>query len=256
MKGYCGLSVLLLALLGSPVHAACDKGVALRLAKAFWNEHKDFYYADPAPLKALLTPDFFAVLSSEAACNADGEVCAIDADPWINAQDGEVSEPVSFTLANQQEQGVTVRMQYLFALSDTQKEPQTVSLHFQKSGDNRCYLMDDFIPPATVPSSSACTNGRATTPSNRNKKPPPCWRGFCILPGRVRLSAGLATGSLLHGLRLRLFSADLLQLFDPGLPFVVGLFALLLLELFAHGVDLLDQFFHRDVSLHLGEHDK
>ncbi len=26
MKGYCGLSVLLLALLGSPVHAACDKG--------------------------------------------------------------------------------------------------------------------------------------------------------------------------------------------------------------------------------------
>ncbi len=37
-------------------------------------------------------------------------------------------------------------MQYLFALSDTQKEPQTVSLHFQKSGDNRCYLMDDFIP--------------------------------------------------------------------------------------------------------------
>lgn len=74
-------------------------------------------------------------------------MCAIDADPWINAQDGEVSEPVSFTLANEQEQGVTVRMQYLFALSDTQKEPQTVSLHFQKSGDNRCYLMDDFIPP-------------------------------------------------------------------------------------------------------------
>ncbi|WP_324016373.1 hypothetical protein [Aeromonas hydrophila] len=147
MKGYCGLSVLLLALLGSTVHAACDKGVALRLAKAFWNEHKDFYYADPAPLKALLTPDFFAVLSSEAACNADGEVCAIDADPWINAQDGQVSEPVSFTLANTQEQGVTVRMQYLFALSYTQKEPQTVSLHFQKSGDNRCYLMDDFIPP-------------------------------------------------------------------------------------------------------------
>jgi len=147
MKGYCGLSVLLLALLGGPVHAACDKGVALRLAKSFWSEHKDFYYADPAPLKTLLTPDFFAVLSSEAECNADGEVCAIDADPWINAQDGEVSEPVSFTLAKEQEQGVTVRMHYLFALSDAQKEPQTVSLHFQKSGDNRCYLMDDFIPP-------------------------------------------------------------------------------------------------------------
>ncbi len=66
--------------------------------------------------------------------------------------------------------------------------------------------------------------------------------GVLHLPGRVHLSAGLATGSLLYGLRLRLFSADLLQLFDPGLPFVVGLFALLLLELFAHGVDLLDQF--------------
>lgn len=125
------------------------------------------------------------MLSSEAACNADGEVCAIDADPWINAQDGEVSEPVSFTLANTQEQGVTVRMQYLFALSDSQKEPQTVSLHFQKSGDNRCYLMDDFIPPATARSSSACASGRATTPSNRNKKPPPYWRGFCILPGHA-----------------------------------------------------------------------
>ena len=166
-----------------------------------------------------------------------------------------MSEPVSFTLANEQEQGVTVRMQYLFALSDTQKEPQTVSLHFQKSGDNRCYLMDDFIPPGDGSLKQRLRQWQSHNAIEPHKTPA-VLAGFCILPGRVRLSAGLATGSLLHGLRLRLFSADLLQLFDPGLPFVVGLFALLLLELFAHGVDLLDQFFHRDVSLHLGEHDK
>ncbi|MGY3895891.1 hypothetical protein [Aeromonas enterica] len=147
MKCYSGLSLLCLALLSGSSHAACDNKTALTLAKAFWREHRDFYYTEPDNIKDLLTPDFFTVLSSEARCNADGEACALDADPWINAQDGEVTDPISFSLVSHTVDSVTVGMTYLFALSDTQKEPQTVTFHFQKSGDSRCFLMDDFIPP-------------------------------------------------------------------------------------------------------------
>lgn len=147
MKAGTALPLLLLALLGNPVYAACDDGVAIKHAKAFWEHHRNFYYTDPAKIKELLTPDFFSVLSREAECNADGEVCAIDADPWTNAQDGDVVEPVTFRATSSSDSTVAVTMRYRLAMTDTRQEPQEVTLQLQKSGDQRCFLLDDFIPP-------------------------------------------------------------------------------------------------------------
>lgn len=147
MKRYSGLSLLLLALSSGPGYAACDNAAAVKLAKAFWSEHRDFYYAEPAKVKALLTPAFFAVLSEEAKCNGEGEVCAIDADPWISAQDGEVTGPITFRLAGQQDGIVSVSMDYHFMLSETRQEPRAVTFQFKTAGDRRCFLLDDFISP-------------------------------------------------------------------------------------------------------------
>ncbi|WP_421186656.1 hypothetical protein [Aeromonas enteropelogenes] len=147
MKRYSGLSLLLLALSSGPGYAACDNAAAVKLAKAFWSEHRDFYYAEPAKVKALLTPAFFAVLSEEAKCNDEGEVCAIDADPWISAQDGGVTEPITFRLAGQQNGIVSVSMDYRFMLSETRQEPRAVTFQFKTAGDRRCFLLDDFISP-------------------------------------------------------------------------------------------------------------
>lgn len=147
MKRYSGLSLLLLALSSGPGYAACDNAAAVKLAKAFWSEHRDFYYAEPAKVKALLTPAFFAVLSEEAKCNGEGEVCAIDADPWISAQDGEVTGPITFRLAGQQDGIVSVSMDYRFMLSETRQEPRAVTFQFKTAGDRRCFLLDDFISP-------------------------------------------------------------------------------------------------------------
>lgn len=147
MKRYSGLSLLLLALSSSPGYAACDNSAAVKLAKALWSEHRNFYYAEPAKVKALLTPAFFAVLSEEAKCNGEGEVCAIDADPWISAQDGEVTGPITFRLAGQRDGIVSVSMDYRFMLSETRQEPRAVTFQFKTAGDRRCFLLDDFISP-------------------------------------------------------------------------------------------------------------
>ncbi|WP_421199699.1 hypothetical protein [Aeromonas enteropelogenes] len=142
-----GFVILFLALFTGPGYAACDNSAAVKLAKAFWSEHRDFYYAEPTKAKALLTPAFFAVLSEEAKCNGEGEVCAIDADPWISAQDGEVTGPITFRLAGQQDGIVSVSMDYRFMLSETQQEPRAVTFQFKTAGDRRCFLLDDFISP-------------------------------------------------------------------------------------------------------------
>lgn len=142
-----GFVILFLALFTGPGYAACDNSAAVKLAKAFWSEHRDFYYAEPAKVKALLTPAFFAVLSEEAKCNGEGEVCAIDADPWISAQDGEVTGPITFRLAGQQDDTVSVSMDYRFMLSETRQEPRAVTFQFKTAGDRRCFLLDDFISP-------------------------------------------------------------------------------------------------------------
>lgn len=147
MRLYFGLSALIYSLLIGPGYAACDNAVAVKLAKAFWSEHRDFYYTEPAKVKALLTPAFFAVLSEEAKCNGEGEVCAIDADPWISAQDGEVTGPITFRLAGQQDGIVSVSMDYRFMLSETRQEPRAVTFQFKTAGDRRCFLLDDFISP-------------------------------------------------------------------------------------------------------------
>ncbi len=147
MRLYFGLSALIYSLLIGPGYAACDNAATVKLAMAFWNEHRDFYYTEPAKVKALLTPAFFAVLSEEAKCNGEGEVCAIDADPWISAQDGEVTGPITFRLADQQDGIASVSMDYRFMLSETRQEPRAITFQFKTAGDRRCFLLDDFISP-------------------------------------------------------------------------------------------------------------
>lgn len=65
-----------------------------------------------------------------------GDVCAIDWDPWTDAQDGEIVGPVAFSVAERTTTTAVVRMQYRFLNSsnplDATDEVNTLRFELQK----------------------------------------------------------------------------------------------------------------------------
>src|SRR5690606_12661966 len=96
---------------------------------------------------SLLTTEFAEVLTKEYNCIAQGELCAIEADPWTGAQDGEIKEPISFTQTGKTDLSLMVSMSYLYVLSESQQQNQRVSMTFKKVQPDSCWLLSDFITP-------------------------------------------------------------------------------------------------------------
>lgn len=127
-----------------PAIADCLGRDPLPAAKAFYENHSDFYYADPAKLRDLVTPRLLKLLTTNYACS-DGQECALDSDPWVDAQDGDIAEPISYELAGHTDDRATVIMHYVFALSETEHRPQQVALRLRRS--DQCWRVEDMITP-------------------------------------------------------------------------------------------------------------
>lgn len=113
-------------------------------AKAFYQAHADFYYADPAKLKDIVAPRLLKLLAMDYTCS-DGQECALDSDPWVDAQDGDVSQPITYDLAEHSNDQATVVMHYIFVLSDTERSPRQVSLKLHRL--DQCWQIEDMITP-------------------------------------------------------------------------------------------------------------
>src|ERR1700759_3951911 len=72
---------------------AIDDPVAI--AKSFYTKHAAFASENPDKLKPVITDRFFIALNKEYKC-AQGEICAIESDPWTDAQNGKICKPVEF----------------------------------------------------------------------------------------------------------------------------------------------------------------
>lgn len=127
-----------------PAIADCLGADPLVAAKAFYQHHVDFYYADPSKLSDVVTPRLLKVLAANFDCSDDQE-CALDSDPWVDAQDGDIAEPVTFDLGDHTADQASVTMHYIFALSATEREPQQISLKLQRN--DQCWRVDDMITP-------------------------------------------------------------------------------------------------------------
>ena len=147
MKLHYRLALLIFVFFQSTAHAECKGSSVEKLAKDFFTSHRNFSSAGPLAVKDLLTPDFYTVLEREAECTSEGELCAIEADPWMSAQDGEIEEPISFSITNQTTLKASVKMDYIFVISKTQKESRSVTLQFLKINNDTCWLLEDFITP-------------------------------------------------------------------------------------------------------------
>lgn len=112
---------------GAAPLAICVSDDPTSVAKIFFTQHAKFYFESPEKVRGLVTPRFFAALEREHKCTR-GEICAIEAVPWTDAQDGDIEKPIAFQIASRTSESAAVKMSYTFALSQTQKRPQSVSL--------------------------------------------------------------------------------------------------------------------------------
>ncbi len=144
MLGLRTLALCLSACLAAPVFAACLDGSAEEAARTFYQRHYRFYSSDPARLKGLVTPPFLRALEKEYRC-AQGEVCALGADPWTGAQDGAIRGMPVFEAALRGEGAATVALRYDFALSPKRHRPQTVRLVLRRDGE--CWRVEDLVTP-------------------------------------------------------------------------------------------------------------
>ncbi|QBB71132.1 hypothetical protein ELE36_12645 [Pseudolysobacter antarcticus] len=126
--------------------AKCIQGDGVDFAKAFYEKHQDFYYADSAAIKDLLAPRLLATLEKDHKCS-DGEICAIESNPWTSAQDGEIGKPIDFKLSSSSANAASVRMSYMLELGKTKKLPQSAELKLERNAPSSCWTVADLITP-------------------------------------------------------------------------------------------------------------
>jgi hypothetical protein len=127
-------------------HAGCETTAPEAVAKAFYSKHANFHFEDPIKIRSLITPRLFAALSKEYKCSK-GEICAIEAVPWTNAQDGDVGNPVELQAIKSTATQSTVRMTYPYILSKTQQRQQHATLILERKSPSECWLFADLLPP-------------------------------------------------------------------------------------------------------------
>jgi len=135
----CGLA--LLATL--PAHAAAPACKADGpLATARWVfEHAYHFYSQPAPDAAeYLSPALLSLLDKEWRCKAEaGSTCAFTGDPWIDADEGAVEDPVIFSLVASPIERRRVAVRFRFA-----DEPARAELSLVQDATTQCWLVDDL----------------------------------------------------------------------------------------------------------------
>ncbi|KRD79872.1 hypothetical protein [Lysobacter sp. Root983] len=126
--------------LAAPAHAACLGETPLAAAQAWFRQHYTFWNEPTTTLGDAFAPPLLRLLEREQACKVEG-VCAIDADPWLDAQDGEARDPEYFVEAED-----VVRLRYRFVL-DERMPTQSRELRLRFSGADRCWRAADLVSP-------------------------------------------------------------------------------------------------------------
>lgn len=141
------LALVVAASIGAlPAHADCSADDPVATARRFYSAHRNFYAEATSRIGQLASPRLLAALDKELKCRR-GEICAIEADPWTDAQDGDMAQPVNFALASKSGLLARVRMTYTFVLSRSQRRQQAVTLVLQRDSSSGCWLIDDLVGP-------------------------------------------------------------------------------------------------------------
>ena len=133
-----------------PVSAACVAEGPLDTSRWIFTQHRDFYvHGRDSAVDSYLSSRLVELLKRNWACEkATGGVCAIEAEPWLNAQYGSALDPIRFQVDAITGASATVRVSYLFG-EPSIKEPKAVpamsKLRFVLDNKSGCWLLDDLF---------------------------------------------------------------------------------------------------------------
>lgn len=111
-------------------------------------EHASQFYVFKEGSPKYLSAELYKLLKRDWKCQEPGELCAIEADPWTNAQDGSLLKPVTYRVASQSAQTASVEMSATFGWEDQPQEnkPTTVTLKLVRADAKKgCWLLDDIV---------------------------------------------------------------------------------------------------------------
>jgi len=127
------------------LYAGSEEKGLLAAAAHLYKDHYNFYYTNPNGIKEDITPRLFNILTKETRCTEKEQgICAIDADPWIEAQDGEIRNPNYSITAIRNGTG-KVKFSYTFYLSETQQYSKNITLVFKFDKTNSNWKFDDIV---------------------------------------------------------------------------------------------------------------
>ena len=140
------LACLIALSASSRASGACGSDDPAVVAKSFYTAHAGFSSENPDKIKTLVTPRFYAALAQEFKC-AQGQICAIEADVWTDAQDGDIGKPVDFATASNTGLKATVSMTYTFILDKKHQRKQHATVILQRRSPTDCWLVSDLEGP-------------------------------------------------------------------------------------------------------------
>ena len=130
----------------SSAHAACGIDDPRAVAESFFAKHSQFSSENPSKIKTIVTARLFDALDREYKC-AQGDVCALEADPWTDAQDGTIGKPVEFATVSNSGVKAAVSMTYPFILDKTHRTQKQATLILQRGSPTECWLIGDLVGP-------------------------------------------------------------------------------------------------------------
>ncbi|WNW10552.1 DUF3828 domain-containing protein [Pseudomonas sp. DTU_2021_1001937_2_SI_NGA_ILE_001] len=139
--------------LSAPALAACPANTPADTARWIFTQHADFYVKGKGGPQ-YLSANLLDWLKKDWACQANGDMCAISADPWTDAQDGEVQQPVTWKQVSNADGQAVVEMSYLLGYKNApaqQGVEQTTRLLLVKSPASQCWVLDNLQGPGDRP---------------------------------------------------------------------------------------------------------
>jgi hypothetical protein len=130
------------------VALACPATTPVDTARWIYTTHADFYFRGEAKAQ-YLSSTLRELLNKDWKCQEPGDQCAIGANPWTSAQDGDVLKPVTWKLASASDKKAVVEMSYPFGSENSEIKPvaQTTSLSLIKNPGTQCWVLDDLTGP-------------------------------------------------------------------------------------------------------------
>ncbi|MEO5349087.1 MAG: hypothetical protein H7836_05525 [Magnetococcus sp. YQC-3] len=126
---------------------ACLGHAPLAAAESLYKKHRAFTRQEPKKLQNIVTTGFLDSLSFEYRCRMGGELCAIEADPWSGAQDGDIKPPISFRLRAANKHTASVEMHYALVIDKARQEMRTATIQLERNNAQECWQVADLLAP-------------------------------------------------------------------------------------------------------------